>query len=149
MNMSDSIIEKELNEIEKFINNFNFPTIVFREGRKIEVISEDIDSVDDKMRERFDTEVAATVTIIGEGNIKELYNVPKKYQSFNVIVFEIKKTRSERGFDPVVESNSNIRGLNQKEIKDIDRQLRESDMHINGLTRELYEDLKKLEIPDL
>lgn len=147
--MPDTIIEEELKEIEKFINNFNFPTIVFREGRKIEVISEDIDSVDDKMRERFDTEVAATVSIIGEGNITELYNVPKKYQSFDVIVFEIKKTRSERGFDPVVESNSNIRGLNQKEIKDIDRQLSESDMHINGLTKELYEDLKKLEIPDL
>jgi hypothetical protein len=147
--MTDSIVKKELREIENFINSFDIQTVVFRENRKIEVITEDTDAVDEKMRERFDTENVASVSIIGEGNISELYNVPRKYKHFNVIVFEIKETRSERGLDPIYSNESNnLRELNDQEIQNIDRQLKESDMNLNGLTKELYEDLQDLKVPD-
>lgn len=148
--MSNPLVEKELREIEQFINRFNFPTVVFRKNRKIEVISDDIKRVDEKMRNRFDTEKAATVSVIGEGNITELYDVPSKYEHFNVLVFKIKETRSERGLDPVVaDCSNNLRELNNEEIQDIDQQLRESDMDLNGLTKELYEDLQDLKVPDV
>lgn len=148
--MSDSLVKKEIREIEQFINSFNFPTVVFRRDRKIEVISDEIKSVDERMRDRFDTEKAATVAVIGEGDITDLYDVPSKYEHFEVLVFKIKETRSERGLDPVVEDcSNNLRELNNEEIQDIDQQLRESDMDLNGLTKELYEDLQDLKVPDV
>lgn len=148
--MSDSLVKRELKEIEQFVNNFNFSTVVFRKDRKIEVISDLPESVDENMRDRFDTEKAATVAIIGEGDITELYDVPSKYDHFDIIVFEIRKTRSERGLDPVVAEDSNgLRELNTKEVQDIDQQLRDSNMDLDGLTKELYEDLQDLQIPDM
>jgi hypothetical protein len=56
---------------------------------------------------------------------------------------------SQRDLEPIVSSDSkNLRPLLKTEIQDIDHQLRESDMHLNGLTEELYEDLQKFQVPD-
>ena len=146
--MPNSTIEKELKEIELFINKFNIPTVVSRENRKIEVITDNINAVDERMRERFDTENAAYVEVIGEGNVTDLYDIPSKYDHFDVIVFKIKETRSERGLDAKVNNDNKIRKLNNKEIQNIDKQLRESNMDLNGLTKELYEDIQNLKIYD-
>lgn len=146
--MPSSIVEKEIREIESFVRSFDVPSIVFREGRKMEVISTDLDAVHTRMRERFDTEEAATVAVVGEGSITEVYDVPSKYEHYDLMVLEVRETRSERGLEPVVESSDNLRELNSKEIQDIDRQLRESDMNLDGLTKELYDDLKKFQVPD-
>lgn len=146
--MPSSLAEKEIKEIESFVRSFDVPSIVFREGRKMEVISTDLDAVHARMHERFDTEEAATVAVVGEGSITEVYDVPDKYEHYNLMVLEVRETRSERGLEPVLEDSDNLRELNSEEIQDIDRQLRESDMNLDGLTKELYDDLKKLQVPD-
>lgn len=64
-------------------------------------------------------------------------------------MFEIREKRSERNLEPVVsDDDKNLRPLLKTEIQDIDRQLQESDMHIDGLTKELYEDLQEFQVPD-
>lgn len=146
--MADSLIQKEIQEIAQYIKDSTARTIVFRDERKLEVISDDLDSIHNRMRQRFDTEEAATVAVVGEGIVTEVYDVPNKYEDFGLVVFEIRETRSERGLEPVVSNDENLRPLLKTEIQDIDHQLRESDMHLDGLTKELYEDLQKFQVPD-
>lgn len=146
--MMDSLVQKEIQEIAQYIKDSTPPTIIFREERKLEVISEELESIHDRMRQRFDREDAATVAVVGVGNVTEVYDVPPEYRDFGLAVFEVRETRSERGLEPVVSDDQNLRPLLKTEIQDLDRKLRESDMHLDGLTKELYEDIQKFQVPD-
>lgn len=142
------LVTRELEEIQEFIDNIDATVTVIRQHRNYELITTDAAALKDSLRQRFDTETAATLTPVGQGNITTLYDVPDVMAHLTVIQLAVPETRSERGFNPVVTETDERRPLTDAEIQSIDEQLRESDLQTNGLTKGLYDELQEFRVPD-
>lgn len=144
----ESLVKRELEEIKEFASCLDSSVTVIRDEREIEIISRDTEAFHERMRERFGTTHDATICVTGEGNITELYDVPDENKDLSAIKIEVRDTRSELELNPTGKSSGEVRPMSKKEIQEIDEWFRASDIGTNGLTKKLYEDLQRLQVPD-
>lgn len=133
--ISPEEVHDEIQEIQTFIEELSVVSETLRKSpRVIGASGTGIDEFNDQMGDRFGSDDAAYVDckwdVAGETFIALL---------------SVKETRRERRIGETVPLTT--RPLNKDEIESLDEELRENeDFHMEGLTQELYDDLKQFRV---
>jgi len=127
-------IHKEIESIQEFVDELPEVSETLRKApRVIGVVGENIEAFNERMNEEFGHDETAYIDPRWESQNGEF-----------LALLTVEETDHERRAGETVELNS--RPLNKKEIDNIDSQLRESNLLVDGLTQELYEDIQQFRV---